>query len=127
MVFKHDRFSTLVCDPAWMQRTLCTVVDEAHCIMQWGTKFRKDFDALGTMRSFMTISSPFLIASATLTPALLDQTLDKLEINRNRLFKINLGNDRPNITPIICKLPGADKELHMLDFVVQAFAHRNIR
>jgi superfamily II DNA helicase RecQ len=124
MIFKHESFSKLIRDPAWMQRVCCTVVDEAHCIVNWGANFRKDFDSLGTMRSFMTISRPFLIASATLTPTLLDESLDKLEINRNRMFKVNLGNDRPNITPIICTLPGADKDFSMLEFLVSE-AHKS--
>ncbi|KAI0696951.1 P-loop containing nucleoside triphosphate hydrolase protein, partial [Cytidiella melzeri] len=68
---KHERFSKLIRSPGWMKCILCTIIDEAHCITHWGANFRKDFDKLGAMRSFMSISKPFLIASATLTPSLL--------------------------------------------------------
>lgn len=114
MILKHERFSKFMRNAAWMRRVRTTVIDEAHCIKHWGETFRKDFDELGKMRSFMTITTPFLIASATLTPALLDETLDKLEYNRNRTFKVNLGNDRPNITPIVGTLPGGKDDLEVL-------------
>lgn len=97
-----------------MRRVRCAIIDEAHCIKYWGESFRKDFDELGKLRSYLTNTTPFLIASATLTPALLDETLDKLEYNRNKMFKINLGNDRPNITPIVGTLPGGENDLKAL-------------
>lgn len=97
-----------------MRRVRCAIIDEAHCIKYWGESFRKDFDELGKLRSYLTNTTPFLIASATLTPALLDETLDKLEYNRNKMFKVNLGNDRPNITPIIATLPGGADDFEAL-------------
>ena len=118
MILKHERFSKLIRNAAWMKRVCCTVIDEAHCIKHWGESFRKDFDELGKMRSFTTMTSPMLIASATLTPSLLDETLDKLEYNRSKMFKINLGNDRPNITPLIGKLPGGGMDLDALSRLV---------
>lgn len=114
MILKHERFSKFMRNAAWMRRVRTTVIDEAHCIKHWGETFRKDFDELGKMRSYMTNTTPFLIASATLTPALLDETLDKLEYNRNKTFKVNLGNDRPNITPIVGTLPGGQDDLEAI-------------
>ncbi|KAI0706129.1 P-loop containing nucleoside triphosphate hydrolase protein [Cytidiella melzeri] len=119
MLFKHDRFLKLIRSPGWMKRILCTIIDEVHCITHWGANFCKDFDKLGAMRSFMSISKPFLIASATLTPSLLDETLDKLEFNCQKMFKINLGSDRPNITPMVCKLLGGTKDFEFLEFLLQ--------
>ncbi|KAI0683129.1 P-loop containing nucleoside triphosphate hydrolase protein, partial [Cytidiella melzeri] len=118
MIFEHERFSKLIRNPAWMRRTHCTVIDEAHCVVHWGANFCKHFDKLGTMRSFMTISRPILIASATLTPALLEETLDKLEFNCNHMYKINRRNNRPNITLIVCPLPKGAKELESLEFLI---------
>ncbi len=119
MILKHEKFSKFVRNPAWMARVKCAVMDEAHCIVYWGKSFRKDFDDLGKLRSFMTMNTPFLIASATFSPTILDETLNKLEFNRNKMFKLNLGNDRANITPIVCELPGKGDDFKALEFVTR--------
>ncbi|KAI0696950.1 P-loop containing nucleoside triphosphate hydrolase protein, partial [Cytidiella melzeri] len=43
----------------------------------------------------------------------------KLEFNRQKMFKINLGNNRSNITPMVCKLPGGTKDFEFLEFLLQ--------
>lgn len=101
-----------------MQDYTCTVIDEAHCVVHWGKDFRKDFAELEKLRSFMSNSKPFLIASATLPPALLDETLDKLEFQRDRVFMINHGNYRSNITQMMCRMRGGAKDLQAVDWVI---------
>ncbi|KAJ3822554.1 P-loop containing nucleoside triphosphate hydrolase protein [Lentinula raphanica] len=52
-------------------KTLCIVVDEAHCISQWGDKFRPIYQQLGTLRAFVPAQVPFLATSATMQPTVL--------------------------------------------------------
>ncbi|KAF8328679.1 P-loop containing nucleoside triphosphate hydrolase protein [Cantharellus anzutake] len=51
------------------------VIDEAHCIDQWGADFRPDYAILGDLHSFSPKSVPFLATSATLTPSTLSSTM----------------------------------------------------
>lgn len=118
MILLHPRFSKLVRDADWMEDFLCAIVDEAHCVVPWGKDFRKTFADLGKIRSFM-VAKPVLIASATLPPLLLDETLSILDFRRDEMFLINLGNDRHNITMVMCKLRGAKSDIDALNFLVE--------
>lgn len=118
MILKHPRFSQLIRDPKWMAPYVCTIIDEAHCIVNWGKSFRKEFSEIEKLRSFMSNDKPFLIASATLPPLLLSETLDKLEYQRNRMFLVNLGNNRPNVTPVVIKMGGGAKDLSAVDWIL---------
>ncbi|KZT04201.1 uncharacterized protein LAESUDRAFT_620716, partial [Laetiporus sulphureus 93-53] len=51
---------------------------EAHCVSQWGDKFRKIFAELGRLRSLAPLHVPFLATSATLPPLVLDEIRLKL-------------------------------------------------
>lgn len=118
MILKHSEFSKLVRDPKWMADYVCTIFDEAHCITSWGKAFRKDFADVDKIRSFMSNDKPFLIASATLLPAILDQTLEKLEFQRDNMFMLNLGNFRTNITQLMCQIESSINDLNILNWAV---------
>jgi len=100
------------------QNIISVVIDEAHCVSSWGESFRKLFGELGKLRSFIPMSVPFLATSATLPPAILLDVQLKLLFSMQDTFMINLGNDRSNITPIVCRMHGAAKDLGALDFLL---------
>jgi hypothetical protein len=52
--------------PDFTTNILTLVVDEGHCISQWGNLFRKKYSELGQLRVLVPTSVPFLITSATL-------------------------------------------------------------
>ncbi|KAI0687166.1 P-loop containing nucleoside triphosphate hydrolase protein [Cytidiella melzeri] len=116
MVFKHPRFSQLVRDSKWTKNLLGMVVDEAHCVLEWGKEFRRDFDDIEKTRSYMS-RKPIMFCTATLTAKMLDQLLTKLSFPRHNSFLLNLGNERHNVTPIVCPMKGP-MDFGALDFVL---------
>ncbi|KAJ6600054.1 P-loop containing nucleoside triphosphate hydrolase protein, partial [Mycena sp. CBHHK59/15] len=67
----HPKFRQLLSTPAFAKKIAAFVIDEAHCISQWGDNFRAEYAELGTLRAFVPLQVPFLVASATLPPPVL--------------------------------------------------------
>jgi superfamily II DNA helicase RecQ len=103
------------------------VIDEAHCIAQWGQKFRKMYSSLDKLRSYIPAGTPFLITSATLPPLILSEIRNTLEVHDGQSFDLNLGNDRSNIMPIIWPMKAAKEDLNSLNFVERRLGYRSIR
>ncbi|EPS44216.1 hypothetical protein H072_1750 [Dactylellina haptotyla CBS 200.50] len=62
------------------------VIDEAHCVSQWGHDFRKDYKDLGKLRSrFHGI--PFMALTATATPQVQKDTMHNLSMKHCQIFK----------------------------------------
>lgn len=118
MIANHPLFSKLMRTPAFTKDILAIVVDEAHCISQWGESFRKQYIELKKLRSFLPIHIPILATSATMPPHVLTDIKSTLCFPESRTYVRNLGNDRPNITPITCRMQGAAKDLNALNFIV---------
>ncbi|KAI0744930.1 P-loop containing nucleoside triphosphate hydrolase protein [Earliella scabrosa] len=119
MCLEHPLFSTLIKNPAFMRDVLYLVIDEAHCVSQWGDSFRKKFSELCSMRSFVGGRKAFLLTSATLPPFMLRAVFTQLEFSESTTYLVNLGNDRPNITPIVHRLRAAQSSLPVLDFMTR--------
>jgi superfamily II DNA helicase RecQ len=118
MCLDHPEFSKLLRDAKFTKNVLSIIVDEAHCVSQWGESFRKKYAELGKLRSYVPTSVPFLVTSATLPPPMLDEVLQKLCFSLKQTFIINLGNERLNITPVVCRLRGAARDLGALTFTI---------
>ena len=101
-----------------MQYVITIITDEAHCVSQWGEHFRKRFGEVGRLRSYVQTTVPFLATSATLPPLVLAEIQSKLHFTEDETYIVNLGNDRPNITPILCQMRGAAGDLGSLDFLL---------
>ncbi|MBO9128274.1 ATP-dependent DNA helicase RecQ [Bacillus sp. 165] len=70
------------------------VIDEAHCISQWGHDFRTDYMKLGQVIAFMKY--PIVLAlTATATKQVLDDIAASLSIEHAALHLYSI--DRPNI------------------------------
>ncbi|KAI0692052.1 P-loop containing nucleoside triphosphate hydrolase protein, partial [Cytidiella melzeri] len=117
MILKHPRFSKLMRSSSWMKNVGGIIVDEAHCVAQWGDDFREAFTDLEQARSF-TARKPLMIASATLSPGMLETVYKKLSFSKQTTFHLNLGNQRHNITQIVCCLPAAARSCDSLDFLL---------
>lgn len=75
------------------------VVDEAHCISQWGYDFRPDYLQIGRLREIA--DAPVIALTATATPQVADDIMEKLGFEEKLLIKS--GFERPNLSYIIRK------------------------
>ncbi len=73
------------------------VVDEAHCISQWGYDFRPDYLKIAGIRKIC--EAPVIALTATATPAVADDIMEKLEFGEKLLLKS--GFERPNLSYIV--------------------------
>ncbi|KAJ7796711.1 P-loop containing nucleoside triphosphate hydrolase protein [Mycena olivaceomarginata] len=81
--------------PAFTSKLRCVCIDEAHCISLWGGSFRPDYADLGVLRGRIPSTVTFVVASATLSPQILDDVCIKLGLAKNATT-ISLSNARPN-------------------------------
>ncbi|TFK90448.1 P-loop containing nucleoside triphosphate hydrolase protein [Polyporus arcularius HHB13444] len=93
------------------------VIDEAHCIVQWGGEFRPLYAELGALRTFTPRRRPLAAFSATMAPSVLAKVEETLLINPSTSFYVNLGNDRPNIYQDVVMMQGS-KDYAALDRVL---------
>ena len=125
MCLEHDGFRELLKSARFTVNLLAVVVDEAHCISQWGGDFRTTYSRLGDLRTFMPPEVPILATSATLAPAALKEIHRRLHINPTLSFFLNLGNDRPNITPSVYSMKNASDYPALLSFVTDGVVGPN--
>lgn len=84
---------------AWLEELTLSfiVVDEAHCISQWGYDFRPDYLNIGALRELKDV--PVIALTATATPQVAEDIMDKLGF-RERLL-LRSGFERENLSYIV--------------------------
>jgi len=73
------------------------VVDEAHCISQWGYDFRPDYLNIGSLREL--VDAPVIALTATATPQVAEDIMERLKFSEKCLLKS--GFERPNLSYIV--------------------------
>ena len=73
------------------------VVDEAHCISQWGYDFRPDYLNIGEIRQL--VDAPIIALTATATPKVAEDIMTRLGFKDKCLIKS--GFERPNLSYIV--------------------------
>ncbi len=76
------------------------VVDEAHCISQWGYDFRPDYLKIGDIRE--RFDAPVIALTATATPTVARDIMERLGFKENLLLRS--GFERPNLSYIVRKV-----------------------
>ena len=85
------------------------VVDEAHCISQWGYDFRPDYLTISELRK--QVDAPVIALTATATPRVAEDIMDKLAFRGRLLLKS--GFERSNLSYIVRRCE--DKSGQLLD------------
>lgn len=85
------------------------VIDEAHCVSQWGYDFRPDYLNIASLRQLLP-GRPMLALTATATPRVLQDICEKTGMSHPRVFRT--GFSRSNISYIV--RPTQDKTQEML-------------
>lgn len=73
------------------------VVDEAHCISQWGYDFRPDYLSVGELRKL--VDAPVIALTATATPEVAEDIMERLGFEDKCLIKG--GFERPELSYIV--------------------------
>lgn len=75
------------------------VVDEAHCISQWGYDFRPDYLLIKELRMVLGDKVPYIALTATATEKVADDIMATLEFKEKNLLRS--GFERPNLAYIV--------------------------
>jgi len=75
-------------------------VDESHCISQWGYDFRPSYFRITGLRDYLP-GIPFLALTATATPRVVEDIMDKLNFRERNVFRKSF--ERKNIVYLVEK------------------------
>jgi ATP-dependent DNA helicase RecQ len=79
-------------------------VDESHCVSQWGYDFRPSYLRITKLREYLP-DVPFLALTATATPKVVEDIMEKLQFRERNVFRKSF--ERKNIAYIV--EPAEDK------------------
>jgi ATP-dependent DNA helicase RecQ len=85
----------------WSLKPSFLVIDEAHCVDQWGNDFRPEYGRLGEVHKALG-SPPVLAFTATAGPEMQKRILASLGVDDARVFVRDV--DRPNISLLRWKI-----------------------
>ena len=93
------------------------VVDEAHCISEWGHNFRPDYLKLPHYREWLKIPQVLLL-TATATPAVIEDMSQKFAIEQDNV--VVTGFYRHNLDLSIAPIAETDKQPALLELLEQS-------
>ncbi|MBR1668052.1 MAG: RecQ family ATP-dependent DNA helicase [Bacteroidaceae bacterium] len=83
-----------------MRQVSMIVVDEAHCISQWGYDFRPSYLQIAKIRQMLPSDSvPVLALTATATPKVVDDIQERLSFKEKNVFSMSF--ERKNLIYVV--------------------------
>ncbi|KAJ7690513.1 P-loop containing nucleoside triphosphate hydrolase protein, partial [Mycena rosella] len=92
-----DRFGRLWMDAKFRARVNALIVNEAHCIDEWGEEFRPLYRQLHRLRSFTGQEVPFVACTATCATSTFNIIWDSLGFGHRPFWGLDAGSDRANL------------------------------
>ena len=107
---------------ARMRQVSMIVVDEAHCISQWGYAFRPSYLQIATIRRLLPVENvPVLALTATATPKVVDDIQERLGFRKKNVFSMSF--ERKNLIYVVRETEDrAGEMLHILQGVPEGSA-----
>ena len=84
---------------AYMKNVSMIVVDEAHCVSQWGYDFRPSYLKIAEVRGMLPKRVPVLALTATATPKVVDDIQDRLMFAEKNVFRMSF--ERKNLVYVV--------------------------
>lgn len=116
-IVENPRYRKMLLSPVYKSNTVALVVDEAHCVKNWGDQFRQTFAKIGDLRSLLPLEVKILALTATATMETYGVAKTRLEMVEPVL--ISMSPERTNIYYCVC--PPIEIE-HFVDSLVGEFA-----
>lgn len=110
--FKNERFQTQL----RQMNVSLLVVDEAHCISEWGHNFRPDYLKIPLYQEEFRIKKVLLL-TATATPVVIDDMCEKFSISRENV--VQTGFYRKNLFLRIRPVASEKKDALLLDLLAE--------
>ena len=120
---KSQDFRDLLKDMGQKQLVRRFVLDEAHCLSEWGHDFRPDYKEVGRELEELVPNLPITACTATATPKVVQDL--KLHLTLDAKRKVTASYDRPNISYFVYKENNDIKKLRRLTQILQHFREKN--
>jgi ATP-dependent DNA helicase RecQ len=92
------------------------VIDEAHCISQWGYDFRPSYLKIASLRDYVSDKVPFLALTASATLQVTEDIMEKLSFRKKNVLRTSF--DRKNISYLVRKVE--DKPTYLINTLKKA-------
>ncbi|KIK18682.1 hypothetical protein PISMIDRAFT_108930, partial [Pisolithus microcarpus 441] len=112
-------FETLLKNPLFVTWIISIVIDEAHCLMDWG-EFHPEYRELGHLCYVLPHSILLLITSATIMKRTLQDLTHLLHMSPSRTLVVCRSSDRPNIKIAVKKIKYTLNSYADLAFLIPA-------
>ena len=93
-------FESLFKNKVFTDAILSIVVDEAHCVSQWGS-FLPEYRHIGSLRRLQRRPCTIMATSATLTTSPIDDIKKVIQLRDQDLLLSRLSVNRPNISLVV--------------------------
>jgi len=113
----NSGFERLLKTPPFVLRLISIVIDEAHCLAEWGD-FHPEYRELGRLRYILPSNVRIYITSATLTKSTLSDITHLLHLCPDKLVTVQCSSDRPNVKVGVKKIKYALNSFMDLAFLI---------